>query len=281
MALIGKTNALVALRETDHGLVLDGAELGEILLPNAEVPEGAEPGDEIKVFISRDSEDRLVATSQTPNCEVGDVVALEVVSLHHRAGAFLDWGFPKDLLLPYREQNKRVREGDRVVVKVLLDSVSNRIIATSRINRFLNKSQPHFHPGDAVSLIIHEKTPLGYMAVIDQRFRGLIHENRISRPLHVGEALDGYIAEVKEDGKIDLSLEPIGYSRVTQLTDRILEAVQQRGGKIPLTDKSSPEAIREAFGTSKKAFKQAVGALYRQRKIELTSDGIRLVTRDP
>lgn len=279
MAQLGRINQLIALYESDHGLVLDGGELGEILLPTREVPEGSEPGNALNVFISRDSEDRLVATTQQPSCQVGEIAALEVVSVHPRAGAFLDWNFPKDLLLPFKEQNHRIKEGEVAVVKVLHDEVSDRIIATSKINRFLNQSRPHYKTGDPVALIIQERTPLGYMAVIDQRFNGLIHESSLQHPIRIGESFDGFIAAVKPDGKIDLSLEKVGYGRVTQLTDRILEALEKNNGRIPLTDKSSPGDIRRAFGASKKAFKQALGALYRQRRISLENNGISLARK--
>lgn len=277
MPQLGRINQLIALHKSDHGLFLDGGDLGEILLPTKEVPEGSEPGDELKVFLSRDSEDRLVATTQKPSCEVGEIAPLEVISVHPRAGAFLNWDFPKDLLLPFKEQNHRVKEGEIAVIKVLHDEVSDRIIATSKINRYLNQIQPRYQTGDQVSLIIQERTPLGYMAIVDQRFRGLIHESSLQHRIHIGESMTGFIAAVKPDGKIDLSLQQVGYGRVTQLTDRIIEAMEKNGGRIPLTDKSSPEEIQRAFNVSKKAFKQAVGALYRQQRVSLETTGIALI----
>tara|TARA_R110000850_G_scaffold22504_31_gene66697 strand:- start:517 stop:1374 length:858 start_codon:yes stop_codon:yes gene_type:complete len=275
MAQLGKSNQLIIVRETDHGFYLDGGELGEILLPTRETPEGLEQGDEADVFVSRDSEDRIVATSQKPTCEVDDFAALEVTAVHPSVGAFLNWGLGKDLLLPFREQVNKVQEGDVVVIRVLLDKVSNRIVATSRINRYLDQTQHNYDSGDKVSLIVQEKTPLGYMAIIDQEYRGLLQKSQLHRPLRLGESLEGYVGVVRDDYKIDLSLEPVGYGRVTQLTDRILAALKRSNGKIEISDKSSPEEIRRAFGTSKKAFKQAVGALYRKRLIRL--DGTTIV----
>lgn len=277
MAELGRTNRLVIVRDSDHGFYLDGEELGEILLPTREVPEDVEQGDEVEVFLMRDSEDRLIATSQKPWCEVGDFAALEVKSVHPKVGAFLDWGMPKDLLLPFREQLGRVKEGQLVIVRVLLDKVSDRIVATARTNRFLNQTFPPYGIGEEVSLIVQERTPLGYLAIVNQRHRGLLHESHLRHPLQIGEELSGYIAKVKEDGKIDLSLDAVGYGRVTNLSDRILEELQQAGGELGIGDKSSPEEIRNRFDTSKKAFKQALGALYRDRKIVLEPNRISLV----
>lgn len=273
-AQLGKINRLIILRDSDHGFYLDGGELGEILLPNREVPEDVEQGDEVEVFISRDSEDRIVATSSRPVCEVGDFVMLEVKAVNRKIGAFLDWSYPKDLLLPFREQLRRVKPGEKVLVHVYLDEVSNRIVASARTNRFLNKRRPEYDIADEVSLLIQEVTPLGYMAIIDGQFRGLLHRERVYRTLRVGEKYDGYIAALKPDEKIDLSLEPIGYRRVTTLGDRIMTELDEEGGKLPFGDKTAPEEIRNHFGVSKKAFKQALGALYRERKIKVAPDSI-------
>lgn len=277
-AQIGKINHLIIVRDSDHGFYLDGGELGEILLPNREVPDDVEQGDEVTVFISRDSEDRIVATSTRPICEVGDFVELEVKAVNKKIGAFLDWGYPKDILLPYREQLKRVKPGDKVLVHIFLDDVSQRIVASARTSRFLNKRRAEYDVGDEVSLIIQEETPLGFMAIVNGEFRGLLHRERVSKPLRTGEKYDGYIAAMKPEGKIDLSLEPIGYRRVTSLGERIMEELATAGGTLPFSDKSSPEEIRTHFGVSKKAFKQALGALYRERKITIEDRSIKTPT---
>ena len=279
MAQLGKTNTLLIVRDSDFGFYLDGGDLGEILLPNAEVPQGVEQGDEVEVFVSRDSEDRIVATVQKPVVEVGGFAALEVTSVYSNIGAFLDWGLTKDLLLPFREQPFHVRVGQLAVVYVMIDEVSNRIVATLKTNRFLDKTRANYQNGEAVSFIIQERTPLGYMAIVNQAHRGLLHESRISRPLRIGETFDGYIAEMKDGGKIDLSLEPVGYGRVTGLSGQILEKLEQNGGHLAVGDKSSPDEIRRAFQTSKKAFKQALGALYRKRLIEMKDGGISLLKK--
>jgi predicted RNA-binding protein (virulence factor B family) len=277
MAELGRSNDLMIVRESDNGFYLDGGDLGEILLPSREVPEDVEQGDIVDVFVARDSEDRLIATTTKPVCEVGDFAALEVTTVNPRIGAFLDWGLAKDLLLPFREQVFKVKPGQRVIVRVLLDEVSNRVVATARTNRFLNNRSPRVQPGQAVTLLIQERTPMGYMAIVDQSFRGLLHENQLHRPLQVGETLPGYVAAVKEDGKVDLSLEPVGYGRVTGLAGEILEKLKQAGGRLEIGDKSDPEDIKRTFGTSKKAFKQAAGALYRSRKVKISGDSIELV----
>ncbi|MEX2581445.1 MAG: S1-like domain-containing RNA-binding protein [Verrucomicrobiales bacterium] len=277
MAQLGKTDSLVIIRESDNGFYLDGGELGEILLPSREIPEEVEQGDRVEVFVSRDSEDRLVATTTSPLCEADQFAALVVVSVNPKIGAFLDWGLAKDLLLPFREQTRRVAVGERVVVRVMVDKKSDRIIATTKTNRFLDRFKPNYDVGDKVKLIIQARSPLGYNAIVDQQFRGLLYKNAVGRSLEIGETPDGYVRDLRDDGKIDLSLEPVGYGRVGTLSERILAALQEHGGRLELGDRSSPEAIRAAFGTSKKAFKQAVGSLYRDRVIRLIDDGIELV----
>lgn len=277
MALLGRINQLIILRESDHGFYLDGGPLGEILLPTREVPADVEQGDEVTVFVSRDSEDRIVATTQLPLCQAGEFAGLRVIEVNDRIGAFLDWGLPKDLLLPFAEQSKKVGTGQKVVVRIIIDEKTNRIIATTKLGRYLDKTSPRYEAGQPVSLMVLEKTPLGYAAMIDRRHRGLIHESEVHRELEPGEVLQGYVRALREDYKIDLSLEPVGYGRVTDLSERILQTLRQSGGKIAIGDQSSPEAIRETFGASKKAFKQAVGHLYRKRLITLDPNLIELV----
>lgn len=279
MALLGRINQLVIIRETDHGYYLDGGSLGEILLPTREIPADVEQGDEVSVFISRDSEDRIVATTKQPSCQAGDFAGMRVIEVNPKIGAFLDWDFPKDLLLPFGEQTRKVRVGEKVVVRVIIDEKTDRIVATSKLGRYLDKSPPRYETGQPVTLIVLEKTPLGYAAMIDRKHRGLIHESEVHRPLEVGDQLQGYVRSLREDYKVDLSLEPIGYGRVTDLSDRILDLLRQRNGHIPIGDQSPPEAIRETFGASKKAFKQAVGNLYKKRLIELSGESIQLLRK--
>ena len=280
MADIGKYNTLTVIKEAQQGVYVDGGAHGEILVPRRYVPNGALPGSEMTVFVYRDSEDRLVATTEEPLATVGEFACLEAVSVHPNAGAFLHWGLPKDLLLPFQEQVQNVHPQDRVVVYVMLDERTERVVATARFNRFLNKSEPPYHDEQQVNLLVYEKTPLGYNAIINNAHRGLIFQNDVKALLRKGQMLQGYIRKVHPDGKIDLALDKVGYGRVGSLADQILETLRAAGGHLDLDDKSSPEAIRETFGVSKKAFKQAVGALYSQRRIHMGESGIELVKGD-
>jgi len=274
MATIGKRNHLTALRQAPPGYFLDGGPHGEILLPGKFIPAGLLPGGVVDVFVYRDSEDRLVATTGSPLAEVGDFACLEVVGVQPGIGAFLNWGLEKDLLLPRREQSGFLRVGSRVVVHICLDEKSDRIIATMRLHRWFSKSPPEFAKDEPVKLLISGETPLGYNAVVNNAHRGLLYNSDLAGPLEIGSLLDGYVRAVRPDGKLDLGLDRTGFSRIAPLTDQILEALRNAGGTIPLSDSSSPEAIRAAFGVSKKAFKQAVGILYRKRLVRLEAGSI-------
>jgi predicted RNA-binding protein (virulence factor B family) len=276
MAQIGRRNSLPVLHSTPHGVYLDGGELGEILLPNRYIPKGTSLGDVLDVFIYRDSEDRLVATTEKPLATVGEFATLEVVSVNRQIGAFLNWGLPKDLLLPFREQAEKVAIGEKVVAYIMLDPKTDRIIATTRLNRHLSRERPPFRPSQAVSLLITARTPLGYNAIIEGTHAGLLYHSNIGAPLQVGQRVSGFISAIHPGGKIDLSLDASGYQRVASLTDRILDALKNNQGRLPFDDDSPPEVIRSQFDASKKAFKQALGALYRQRRIRFTRPGIEL-----
>jgi len=276
-ASIGRRSALRVLRIATPGVYLDGGPLGEILLPGRYVPRGTLAGEAIEVFVHRDSEDRLVATTETPRAGLGEFAALRVVSADDRLGAFLDWGLSKDLLLPRREQARRVRPGECVVAYILVDPRTDRLIATTRLGRHLDLTPPNYAAGQAVPLLIADRTALGYNAIIAGAHRGLLYHNELPGSLAVGQRVEGYVRALRPDGKIDLSLHPAGYRRIAPLREHILEALSFHGGKLALSDESSPEAIREAFGASKKAFKQAIGALYRERRIVIGPGEIRLV----
>jgi len=276
MANIGKTNRLVIVRASDQGYYLDGGKLGEILLPNRYVPEEVEQGDELEVFVYRDSEDRLVATTDKPFCELCQFAALEVLSVHQKIGAFLDWGLPKDLLLPFAEQGQRVKPGRKVVVYVMCDRRSNRIIATTKTNRFLNQTPPDYEPGQSVSLIVMERTPLGFNCVVNQAHRGLLYHSDLKESLKIGREMNGFVKKVRDSGQIDLSLSEDGFGRVLSLSDQILDALRENGGRIDIGDRSSPETIRRVFATSKKTYKKALGTLYRKRLIRIGDDRIEL-----
>ena len=276
MALIGQRNRLTIVREAPPGFYLDGGEHGEILLPGIYIPRGSRPGEIMDVFVYRDSEDRLVATTERPYAMVGEFASLRVVSVNPRVGIFLDWGLGKDLLLPIREQKEGLQLGYWVVVYVMLDEKTDRIIASARISRHLNRTPLAYAEGQAVSLLVTGTTPLGYNAIIEHAHNGLLYRGELASPLKMGQRLTGYIRSVRPDGKIDLGLDPVGYRRVASYTDAILDALRKSGGRMPYHDDSSPEAIRAAFGMSKKAFKQAIGSLFKACRIMITKGGISL-----
>ena len=277
MATLGRRNKLSIIRESAPGLYLDGGELGEILLPGKYIPRDLKPGDQLDVFVYLDSEDRLVATTETPLAVVGEFAVLEVVSLHPRAGAFLNWGLAKDLLLPFAEQDRPVRVGTTVVVAVCLDSKSNRIIASARLKRHLRLEPPHYATSQPVNLLITGRTPLGYNALVEESHLGLLYADNFSVPLEIGQRVKGYVRKIRDDGKIDLSLDAAGYRRVLPLKLQIVQALQGSGCKLDFDDDTSPGLIRANFGASKKAFKQALGSLYKSRRIRFLNPGIELL----
>ncbi|HTB82444.1 MAG TPA: S1-like domain-containing RNA-binding protein [Candidatus Sulfotelmatobacter sp.] len=277
MAIIGRRNRLSIERSSGPGFYLNGGELGEILLPGRYIPADVKPGDLLDVFVYLDSEDRLVATTEIPKVMVGEFACLKVVGVNPRVGAFLDWGLSKDLLLPFTEQEKPVRTGDMVAVYVYLDPVSRRIVASARLRRHLNQSGDTYQEKQQVNLLIVSETPLGYNAIVNNDRLGLLYHNTVGIPLNVGERMRGFVRVVRADGKIDLSLDQAGYSRVLPLKLRIVSALKDNGGKLDFDDDSPPLAIREKFQCSKNAFKLALAALYKSRRIEFTRPGIRLL----
>ncbi|HWQ91997.1 MAG TPA: S1-like domain-containing RNA-binding protein [Clostridia bacterium] len=277
MADIGKRNTLEILRGSSPGVYLDGGEHGDILLPNRYVPRQITPGDRLEVFVYRDSQDRLVASTETPLASVGDVATLKVVSVNRQVGAFLDWGLSKDLLLPFREQTAPVRVGDDVLVRVYLDPKTDRVVASMKLDRDSALEPPSYRTGQPVKFLITDQTALGYKALIEGRHHGLLYHESVSGPLTIGQTLHGFVKAVRPDGKIDLRLDDAGYQRVAPVAKRIVQALERNGGRLPFNDDSSPEEIRGAFGISKKAFKQALGRLYKSRRIRFGPSGIELL----
>lgn len=277
MAELGRRNLLRVVRAAPPGVYLDGETLGEILLPNRYVSDAMVPGTQVDVFVYRDSEDRLVATTETPCAMAGEFACLRAVKAHPEIGAFLDWGLSKDLLLPASEQMGRVRTGDEVVVYVLIDPRSDRIIATMRIEEHLGRTAPPYERDQQVRLLIANETPLGYNAIIEGAHLGLLYRQEIPAAVRIGQQLDGYVREVRLDGKIDLTLDRAGYRRIAPLTGAILDALVAEGGRIEFDDSSAPEAIRKRFAVSKKAFKQALGALFRAQRIRFKTGGTELI----
>jgi len=280
MAEIGQMNMLKALREAPPGWFLDGGDSGEILLPGKYIPAEKDLGDFLNVFVYRDSEDRLVATTTIPFAMAGDFAALRVAGFDLRRGAFLDWGLEKDLLLPMRELGGRVEVGDLVVVAVYLDHASLRLAASQRIEKHVQKGPIPYRPRQRVQLLVATETPLGFKAIIENAHIGLIYSSDLREPLAVGQKIHGFIRTVRPDGKIDLSLDQEGHERIEPMADRLLGVLTAAGGSLPVGDHTSPEEIRAMFQMSKKAFKQALGTLFRNRRIVLEQSGIRLAPPD-
>ncbi len=275
MLKIGKFNLLRVTKTTSFGVYVDGENYGEILLPKRYVPEGCQPESWINVFIYLDSEDRLIATTETPLAQVGEVACLKVVAVSH-FGAFLDWGLPKDLLVPRKEQATQMQEGQSYVVCVYVDDLTETIVASARLDLFLNEFSSDFTPRQPVELMIYERTELGYKAVIEATHLGLLYANEVFQPLRVGQRVQGYIKAIRPDKKIDLILQlpsPVVQDAVAQ---KILDHLQARGGTSTFTDKSSPDDIYREFQVSKAHFKRAIGLLYKQQKIVMGKDLIRL-----
>lgn len=276
MANIGERASLKILRERTHGLILDAGEsLGEVLLPHREVPRGNVIGEPIEVFLYLDSEDRPVATTAIPRVMPGQFGRLKCVAVN-QVGAFLDWGLPKDLMVPFREQKSRMEVDRHYLVHVHVDEKSGRIVASTRLSRYLDLTPHDFKTGQEVDLIAYGKTDLGYKAIINGTHSGLLYAGGVYQELRPGESLKGYIASVRPDGKIDLSLHAPGRARVDDLETRILAELQARGGFWAIGDHSSPEEINEELGVSKRTFKQTLGALLKKRAITTDEKGIRL-----
>ncbi|MDR1556953.1 MAG: GntR family transcriptional regulator [Tannerellaceae bacterium] len=276
MLEIGNYNTLKIIKDLDFGVYLDGGEGLEILLPARYVPVNVKTGDEVEVFIYHDNEGRLIATTARPLAVVGEFRFMEVKSVNP-TGAFLNWGIMKDLLVPFREQKMPMQEGRWYVVYVHLDHLSGRIVASARIEKYLDNVVPSYIKGQEVDLLVTDETDIGYKVIINNLHWGLVYHNEIFRSLEKGESLKGYIKEVREDEKIDVTLAPLGYRKVEGIASLVLESLKVHNGFLPLHDKSAPEEIYALFACSKKAFKQAIGALYKEGIITIESSGIRIV----
>lgn len=276
MADIGKFNTLSVIALSGNGAYLDGGDLGEILLPKKYLPEECQVDDQIKVFIYADSADRLVATTHTPRAQVGQFASLRVAQVN-KLGAFLDWGLPKDLLVPHNQQHRKMEEGKQYLVYIYLDESTDRIAASSKLDKYLDIWPADYSNGDAVNLIVGGKTDLGYKAIVNHHHWGLIYENEVHQKLYIGQSVDGYIKKMRDDGRIDLSLTRSGKGKVLDLSDKLLAYLAENDGFSPLNDKSSPDEISRALGVSKKAFKATVGHLFKLRKIKIEPQGIRLI----
>jgi predicted RNA-binding protein (virulence factor B family) len=276
MIQIGQYNRLPIVEQSQFGAFLDGGNLGNILLPKRYLKKNIKKGQLFNVFIYLDSEDRLVATTEKPKVKVGEFAFLKVSAVTG-VGAFLDWGLPKELLVPFREQKQKMQEGKKYLVYVYLDDATKRIVASAKIEKFLDNVSPQYEPGEKVELTIIGCTDLGYKAIINNLHSGLIYKNETRSTLKEGEKTTGFIKRIREDEKIDLSLFPLGAEAMKDNSLQLLKKLKENNGFLPLTDKSDPSEVQLIMEISKKAFKKAAGILYKQGKIVFEEDGIRIV----
>ncbi len=278
MLKIGRYNKMQVVKAVDFGYYLDGGPYGEILLPNSQAPEqDLEDGSDIEVFIYTDTEDRLIATTLTPKITVGKFAYLEVRQ-NGPNGAYMDWGLEgKDLLVPFREQTIKMKEGQSYIVYAYVDEQSDRLAATARLSNLLEEKSEGLEEGDVVDLLAVTTTDLGWKMIVNDEYWGMLFFSDVFQPIKRGDRFNGYIKQVREDQKLDLSLQKSGYEQVTDTADWLVTVLKNNDGFLPLTDKSPPAAIYERLAVSKKVFKKAIGNLYKKRVISLEPDGIRWV----
>lgn len=269
---IGKINALRIDRFTSVGAFLSDEEGNEVLLPKKYLTEDLTEEDNVNVFVYRDSEDRIVATTEIPDIELNGFAVLPVKEVNF-FGAFADWGLEKDLMIPFKEQQNKLEEGRSYMTCLLLDESTDRLYGSTRIKKYLQECTEDLAPNTEVNVLVWERSDLGMKVIVDNKYSGLIFNNDLSRNLTPGEYTKGYVAKVREDGKLDIRLEPSGYGKISESAERLLDILKRRK-RLSVNDKSDPDDIRDAVAMSKKTFKQAVGALYKQRLVEITDDGI-------
>ena len=272
---LGKYNQLEVVKEVDFGVYLDGGDDGEILLPTRYVPEDCKIGDFLNVFLYLDMDERLIATTLTPLVQVGQFACLEVAWVN-QFGAFLNWGLMKDLFVPFSEQKMKMQVGRKYVIHAHLDDESYRIVASAKVERYLSKDRPEYASGDEVNILIWQKTDLGFKAIIDNKYSGLLYENEIFSTLQTGMEMKAFVKQVREDGKVDLILQKPGFEKIDDFSKTLLNYIRENDGRIRLNDKSPAEDIYATFGVSKKTFKKGVGDLYKKHLITLHEDGITL-----
>lgn len=278
MLQIGEINKLKVLRGTSVGFFLGNEEGDEVLLPIKYIPEEATVGDELDVFIYKDSEDRIIATTLTPAAKVNEFACLRVAATT-QVGAFMEWGLEKDLLVPFKEQAHKLESDDWAIVRVYLDETTERLVGSTKMNKFFqNNEDMPIEIGQEVSLLLYETADMGYKVIIDNTYRGMIYHNEIFQTVSWGDTTKGYIKSIRPDFLIDCSLQPVGHKSIDPNADKILQFLQANDGFLPLTDNSSPFEIQEALEMSKKNFKKAVGNLYKKRLISIENEGIRLVS---
>ena len=275
MIEIGRINRLKVTEKRGKNIHLDGGSLGDIPLTDRYPGAGYRPGDALDVFILVDKEQRVVATTRKPYAQVGDFAALRVVATG-AAGAFLDWGLDSDLLVPRSEQQENMREGQTHVVYIVLNKDNKRIIASAKLSKFLGLQPPAYAEEEEVEILVYAETALGYSAVVNNTAAGMIYRNEVFQDLAIGQRLEGFVKKVREDGKLDLRLQPAGYQIIDGIAQVVLDTLKKSGGSVAVTDKSPPEEVYALFGVSKKVFKKAIGALYKKRLIVIDKTTIRL-----
>lgn len=275
MLQLGEINELAIIRITDHGWFLEDEDENEVLLPNKFCTEEMKSGDNIKVFIFKDSEDRVTATTQEPMIRLNEFACLKVKDVNN-FGAFLEWGLDKDLMVPFSEQHNKMNLDEEHVVRLVHDEKTDRLFASARINRYLEVDYLTVKPNEEVEILILEETDIGFKAIIEDAHLGLIYKSDVFQPLKKGERLKAWIKLIREDGKIDLSLQKFGYGNVEPSSQKVLDVLKKNDGYLPLHDKSNPQEIVQLLNMSKKTFKKAIGSLYKQRYIKLEENGIRL-----
>ncbi|MGR5175171.1 CvfB family protein [Vibrio parahaemolyticus] len=280
MINVGRVNQLEVIKEAEFGWFLDGEDYGSILLSKKSAPEGITIGDVVDVFLYFDADNQIAATKETPVAQVGEWGLMKVEGINN-VGAFASWGIKeKDLLIPFSEQRGRLSAGQTILVYVYTDKASGRIVGTTKFNKLLDKTPARYQPNQQVDLLIAERSDLGYKAIINGEHWGMIFPSDVFGKLFIGKKLKGYIKQVRSDGKIDLSLQKVGVAKMDDLSEKILSLLEKKGGFLPLSDKSTPEAIFATFKTSKGTYKKSIGTLYKQGKITISKEGISLVTKD-
>lgn len=265
---VGAYNRLAVAGFNKFGVIFESDDGEEILLPQRDIPRkrSLEIGDELNLFVYHDNKNRLVATTQRPFATVGQFADLQVAEIND-VGIFLDWGLPKDLLMPFSEEVGTLYPGDYTIVHLYLDDRSARITASAKIDRFLDQTPPRYRDGEKVNLLVADQTAMGFKVIINHQHWGLVHNNELFRPLEIGETTEGFIKQIREDGKIDISLQPTAEDTRERLETLIMRRLSEHGGRLPLSDKSNPADIHKMFGVSKGNFKRAIGGLFKEQKI--------------
>ncbi len=275
---VGKYHTLMVKRFTKQGAYLTNSEQEEVLLPNRYVPKNCKEGDELRVFVYQDHENRITATTEKPHITLHEFAYLKVKSISD-FGAFLDWGLAKDLLVPLKEQKNAMQEGKYYLVYLYVDKPTQRLVASAKVSKFLNQTPCPYNPGDEVQIMITESTDLGTQVIIEHKYKGLLYKNETFKALQRGEYKIAYVKKLREDGKIDVTLEKFGYKKVLDQEEVILNALHLAKGSISITDNSDPEIIYNTFQMSKKVFKKTIGLLYKKRLINITESAIVLLKK--